>query len=137
MSGPAAPFAWPLRVYYEDTDAGGVVYHASYLRFMERARSEWLRANGWTVERLRQEYGLLIVVARAELEFLRPVRHDEALEVTAAPLARGRSWLDVGQEVRRAGGETACRGRIRLVGVSASSFRPVSFPAVLDEVFAA
>lgn len=130
------PFTWPVRVYYEDTDAGGVVYHASYLRFMERARTEWLRRHGWTVERLYRDHGLLIVVARAELEFLRPVRHDEALEVSAAPLARGKSWLEIGQEVSRATGEVVCRGRIRLVAVSAAAFRPVPFPSLLDEVFA-
>ncbi len=137
MSGSAAspPFAWPVRVYYEDTDAGGVVYHASYLRFMERARTEWLRHHGWSVERLRREFGLLIVVARIELEFLRPVGHDEALEVSAAPAGRGRIWLDLVQEVRRATGETAARGRVRLVAVSETGFRPVPFPSVLDEVF--
>ena len=139
MSAPPArpPFAWPVRVYYEDTDAGGVVYHAGYLRFMERARTEWLRHHGWSVERLGREFGLLIVVARAELEFLRPVRHDEALEVSAAPAGRGRSWLDVAQEVRRATGEVAARGRVRLVAVSETGFRPVPFPSVLDEVFTA
>ncbi len=138
MSAPRTPsFVWPVRVYYEDTDAGGVVYHAAYLRFMERARSEWLRHHGWTVERLRLEFGLLIVVARIEVEFLVPVRHDEALEVSAAPGARGRSWLDVAQEVRRAGGDVAARGRVRLVAVSENRFRPVPFPSVLDEVFTA
>lgn len=137
VSPRSAPFAWPVRVYYEDTDAGGVVYHASYLRFMERARTEWLRSHGWSVERLRAEFGLLFVVARAELEFLRPVRHDEVLEVSAAPGGRGRSWLDVAQEIRRPSGETVARGRVRLVAVSESGFRPVPFPSVLDEVFTA
>lgn len=82
VSPRSAPFAWPVRVYYEDTDAGGVVYHASYLRFMERARTEWLRSHGWSVERLRAEFGLLIVVARAFFQRsvkpgFRSVRPDE------------------------------------------------------------
>ena len=75
----------PVRVYYEDTDAGGIVYHANYLKFVERARSEWVRALGLDQKRLREERGLIIVVRRMEVDFLRPALYDDLLR-----LARGR-----------------------------------------------
>ncbi|MFO7858645.1 MAG: tol-pal system-associated acyl-CoA thioesterase [Ectothiorhodospiraceae bacterium] len=78
----ASPFSWPVRVYYEDTDAGGVVYHASYLRFCERARTEWLRAGGFDQHRLRHEHGLLFAVHALETTFHRPARLDDVLRVT-------------------------------------------------------
>lgn len=82
MTVPAAPFIWPLRVYWEDTDAGGVVYHASYVRFFERARTEWLRAKGIDQVRLRNEHGIIFVVHSMELRFLKPARLDDLLHAT-------------------------------------------------------
>jgi acyl-CoA thioester hydrolase len=76
-------FAWPVRVYFEDTDAAGVVYHANYLRFLERARTEWLRARGWSLERLRTEAGISFVVTRMSIDFRRAARLDDALLATA------------------------------------------------------
>ena len=79
-----AIFSWPVRVYWEDTDAGGVVYYANYLKFMERARSEWLRVLGFDQRRLRDELGLVFVVRQATIEYLKPARYDDLLTVTAA-----------------------------------------------------
>ena len=76
------PFTWPVRVYYEDTDIGGVVYYANYLKFFERARTEWLRSFGLNQDKLAQEEGLIFVVRRALLDFVRPARLDDMLEVT-------------------------------------------------------
>jgi acyl-CoA thioester hydrolase len=90
-------FAWPIRVYYEDTDAGGVVYHASYLRFLERARTEWLRAQGWSQERLRQEAGIGFVVASMSIDFMRPARLDDELLATVLVAGRRRVSLDFEQ----------------------------------------
>ena len=76
-------FSLPVRVYWEDTDAGGVVYHAQYLAFLERARSEWMRANGYGQDRLRQEHDLVFAVRSMAVDFLKPARLDDALQVTA------------------------------------------------------
>ncbi len=76
------PFSWPIRVYWEDTDAGGVVYHAGYLRFFERARSEWLRARGIDQQALRDESGIGFVVRDMQIGFMAPARLDDELEVT-------------------------------------------------------
>ncbi|MBN8772080.1 MAG: YbgC/FadM family acyl-CoA thioesterase, partial [Thiobacillus sp.] len=72
-------FVWPVRVYWEDTDAGGVVYYANYLKFMERARSEWLRAFGFEQDVLRDEPGIVFVVRRVEIDYLSPARFNEQL----------------------------------------------------------
>ncbi|MDH3769271.1 MAG: YbgC/FadM family acyl-CoA thioesterase, partial [Gammaproteobacteria bacterium] len=78
------PFSWPTRVYYEDTDAGGVVYYANYLRFMERARTEWLRAVGVEHDQLRAEHGIIFVVVSAEIQFQSPAKFNDALEVSVS-----------------------------------------------------
>jgi len=77
------PFAWPIRIYFEDTDTAGLVYHANYLRFFERARTEWLRSRGWGLERLRSETGATFVVTRIKIDFRRAARLDDALLATA------------------------------------------------------
>jgi len=82
-------FEWPVRVYYEDTDAGGVVYHAQYLKYMERARTEWLRAAGVEQDALLAEQGVVFAVTRIDLRYLRPARFNEALMVSVAPLRYG------------------------------------------------
>ncbi len=86
-------FSWPVRVYYEDTDTGGVVYYANYLKFFERARTEWLRSFGLNQDKLAQEEGLIFVVRRALLDFLRPARLDDMLEVTVEPLKLARVYV--------------------------------------------
>lgn len=126
-------FSWPLRVYYEDTDCGGVVYYANYLKFMERARTEWLRAFGFEQDRLRSDHGVLFAVRSAQVEYLRPALFNDALEVTVRAVEQGRASLTVDQDVRRVGPapEVLCTGRIRLACLAAESLRPSPIPDVV------
>jgi acyl-CoA thioester hydrolase len=128
-------FHLPVRVYYEDTDAGGVVYYANYLKYLERARTEWLRAAGWDQAALAAEAGLLFAVRSIELEYVAPARLDDWLEVEARVVRTGRASVDFDQVVRR-GGETVCTGHVRVACLDAASFRPRALPAELMEVFA-
>jgi len=128
----AREFRWPVRVYYEDTDAGGVVYHASYLRFMERARTEWLRARGFEQDRLRVEYDLLLVVHDVALQFLQPARFDDQLSVTVALTGCGGARVALTQAVLRPrDAAVCCRATLNVASVSASRWRPRRLPAVL------
>ncbi|WJW74960.1 tol-pal system-associated acyl-CoA thioesterase [Thiohalobacter sp. IOR34] len=128
-----AEFRWPVRVYYEDTDSGGVVYYANYLKFMERARTEWLRSRGLEQDRLREEQGIIFAVRAAEIEFLRPARFNQALEVTARLAEARRASLSFEQVVYPAGSSEApcCSGRIRIACLDARSFRPRALPSSL------
>ena len=128
---PDRPFRWPVRVYYEDTDAGGVVYHANYLRFMERARSERLRGLGFELDDLGRDPGILFVVRSLEIDFLRPARFNDRLWVTA-DLDRIRSAsIHFRQAVVRSEDEVLCEARVRVVCLSAESFRPRAVPDVI------
>lgn len=102
VDGPA--HEWPIRVYYEDTDVGGVVYYANYLRFIERARTELLRARGVDQSALRRDRGLVFVVRRCEIDYRAPARFDEALSVRTRVTAIGRASLTLDQVVLRADG---------------------------------
>lgn len=124
------PFALAVRVYYEDTDAGAVVYYANYLRFMERARTEWLDALGFALPALEREHGITFAVRRAEIDFLRPARLADRLDVTVEPTGRGASWLDLAQRVLRDGAALASAA-IALVCLDARRFRPVRIPPPL------
>lgn len=122
-------FRWPVRVYYEDTDSGDVVYHANYLKFMERARTEWLRALGYEQDRLRNEQGLLFAVHSMTIDFVRPAVFNDALEVTAHVEARRRASLDFLQHVYREGEDRPlCTARVRVVCIDATRFRPHPIP---------
>jgi acyl-CoA thioester hydrolase len=126
---PAPIFTWPVRVYYEDTDAGGVVFYANYLRFMERARTEWLRSLGFEQDELCERDGVVFVVRRVEVDYLSPARFNDLLGVSLALLRRGRAGLDFAQEVRRESeGGLCCRGRVEVACVSADGFRPRRIP---------
>lgn len=126
-------FSHPVRIYWEDTDAGGVVYHAQYLAFLERARSEWMRAQGYGQELLRQEHGLLFAVRAMQLDFLKPARLDDALEVTAALRECRRASVIFDQEIRR-GGERLLTATVRVAALS-TDFRPTPIPQPLyDEL---
>ena len=125
-------FFWPVRVYYEDTDAGGVVYYANYLKFFERARTEWLRAIGLNQDKLAQEEGLIFVVRRALLEFARPARLDDMLEVTVEPLKVARVYVDLAQEARR-GTQALARAEIRVACLNQRNFRPAAMPQFLRD----
>ena len=125
-------FSWPVRVYYEDTDAGGVVYYANYLKFFERARTEWLRSFGLNQDKLAEEGGLIFVVHRATLEFARPARLDDLLDVTVEPLKLARVYVELAQEARR-GAQVLARAQIRVACLKQRSFKPVAIPQFLRE----
>jgi len=121
-------FRWPVRVYYEDTDAGGVVYYANYLRFLERARTEWLASLGFTLIALQRDHGVLFVVHRLDIEYRLPARLYDALEVTLALATLGRSRLAAVQDVFR-GDEQLVGARVTLACLDPVSWRPARIPA--------
>jgi len=123
-------FSIPIRVYYEDTDAGGVVYYANYFKFMERARTEWLRGLGFEQDELARDPGVLFAVRSAKLEFLKPARFNDLLETDVTVLERGRASLTFGQRVRRRD-EVLCEGEVRVACLEAKSFVPCPIPATI------
>lgn len=125
-------FRHPLRVYWEDTDAGGVVFHANYLKFFERARTEWLRTLGVGQQRLLDSEGLLFVVAETALRYLRAARLDDLLDITVAVAEAGRASLRLQQQAWR-GGELLAEGTIRIGCVTSAGFRPCRIPAAILE----
>ncbi|HEY2346008.1 MAG TPA: tol-pal system-associated acyl-CoA thioesterase [Xanthomonadaceae bacterium] len=127
---PAAAFIWPIRVYWEDTDAGGVVYHASYLRFLERARSEWLRTLGFAQDAMREREGVVFVVRAMRLEFLRPAKLDDELAVDVSLQERRRASLLMRQVIRR-GGVSLLEAEVKVACVAAADFRPRAVPEAL------
>lgn len=116
-------FSWPTRIYWEDTDAGGVVYHARYVAFMERARTEWMRALGFGQERTRTDHGMVFAVRAMNLDFLRPARLDDALDVTATLVQCKRASMVFDQRVCR-GDETLLTAQVRIAALDASTFKP-------------
>ncbi|MDH4133507.1 MAG: tol-pal system-associated acyl-CoA thioesterase, partial [Gammaproteobacteria bacterium] len=116
-------FSLPIRVYYEDTDTGGVVYHSNYLNFMERARSEWLRALGFEQDEIRGNEGVIFAVRAVDISYDRPARFNELLDVTVALGRRGTASLTLLQEVRR-GDEALARASVRIVCINAERFMP-------------
>lgn len=126
------PFCWPVRIYYEDTDAGGVVYYANYLKFFERARTEWLRSIGLNQDKLAQERDVIFVVRRAELDFARPARLDDLLEVTVEPQKLAHVYLQVAQEAR-CGAQVLARAEFKVACLDRRSFKPVAIPQFLRD----
>lgn len=132
--GRAAPgFEFPIRVYWEDTDAGGIVFYANYLKFFERARTEWLRAAGVEQHALREETGVMFVVAATSLRYLAPAKLDDLLTITVDPEPAGRASLVVRQRALR-GDTLLAEGEIRIGCVRASDLKPQRLP---DTVVAA
>ena len=126
--GSSADFTWKVRVYYEDTDLGGVVYHANYLRFMERARTEWLRSLGFEQDVLRNHHSVQFVVVDAQLGFRRPARFNDELTVLARVKHAGRVSINFHQEVRGPGDVELCVGEIRVACIDADTFKPRALP---------
>ena len=125
-------FSLPVRIYWEDTDAGGVVYHAQYLAFLERARSDWMRAQGHGQERLRVEHGLVFAVRAMTLDFLKPARLDDVLAVTAALSDCRRASAVFAQRIVR-DGELLLTAQVRVAALDAATFRPTAIPPPLYE----
>lgn len=123
------PFRWPVRVYWEDTDAGGVVYHASYLRFLERARSEHLRHLGIEQEALRKDNNVVFVVRDIAIGFLKPARLDDLLDVSVVLAGRRPASLMFQQQIlRRSDGLLLVEASVRAACVDAAGFRPRPIP---------
>ncbi|MDT8991682.1 tol-pal system-associated acyl-CoA thioesterase [Curvibacter sp. APW13] len=135
MSSPTAEFTWPVRVYWEDTDAGGVVFYANYLKFFERARTEWLRALGVEQGALREETGAIFVVADVQLRYLASARLDDQLRVTVRVQEQGSASLVLAQQAWR-GDTLLCEGVIRVGCVSAATLRPQRMPKAVREALA-
>jgi acyl-CoA thioester hydrolase len=129
-SSDRSPFSHTLRVYWEDTDAGGVVFYANYLRFFERARTEWLRSFGHSQQRLREETGAIFVVAETSIRYLRPARLDDELDVTVELLEAGRATMLIAQQAWR-GDVLLAEGKIRIGCVDAATLRPRRIPLTL------
>ena len=127
----AIPNRWRSRVYWEQTDAGGVVYHARYLNFMERARSDWLLALGFPQIPLREEAGCLFVVTSAVLDFHAPARLEDELDVDVAVEQLRAASMRIVQQVRHSNGELLVSGRVAIACLAAESFRPVRIPRAL------
>jgi acyl-CoA thioester hydrolase len=135
-----ATFTWPVRVYWEDTDAGGIVFYANYLKFFERARTEWLRSLGLEQQRLREQGAGMFVVTHTDVRYHHPARLDDLLLVTARLLEAGRASLTIEQrvllqpppgEVDTQAPRLLCEGRIRIGWVDARHLRPQRIPADL------
>ncbi|MEW5885345.1 MAG: tol-pal system-associated acyl-CoA thioesterase [Pseudomonadota bacterium] len=138
------PFHWPVRVYWEDTDAGGIVFYANYLKFFERARTEWLRSLGLEQQRLREQTGGVFVVSETALRYQRPARLDDLLQVSARVTELGRATLTLHQEARQwppqpsqaaphepTVAELLCEASIRIGWVDAATLRPLRLPPAL------
>jgi len=125
-------FSWPTRVYWEDTDAGGVVYHAQYLAFLERARTEWMRAKGHGQDVLRQEHDLVFAVRAMRIDFRLPARLDDALQVTVALRECRRASLVIAQTIVR-GTELLIDAEVRIAALSAAQFKPRPIPQPLHD----
>ena len=132
----SAQFSWPVRVYYEDTDAAGVVYYANYLKFIERARTEWLRAAGFEQTTLRDEHGIAFVVRALAIEYIAPALFNDALDVTVAVSAARASVLELAQTVLR-DGKTLVTASVKIACVNTRSFKPVRIPNPIMEKLAA
>lgn len=132
-------FAFPIRVYWEDTDAGGIVFYANYLKFFERARTEWLRALGIEQQKLRDDVGGIFVVTHADINYLQPARLDDMIDVTAVLQSAGRASITIAQQafLRPVSSDTApqllCEGSIRIGWVDSTTMRPARIPNSIVE----
>ena len=135
LQAPGA-FEWPLRIYWEDTDAGGIVFYANYLKFFERARTEWLRAKGIEQQALRDASGGMFVVSDAQVRYLAPARLDDELLVTATPREIGRASMTIWQQafLKTPGPPTLlCEATIRIGWINATTYKPARIPPSLLE----
>ena len=127
-----ATFSWPVRVYWEDTDAGGIVFYANYLKFFERARTEWLRSLGVEQQQLKDQTGGMFVVAETSVKYLRPARLDDELIVTARLQECGRASMTIAQQALLKN-DLLCEGTIRIGWVDAASMQAARIPQNIIE----
>jgi acyl-CoA thioester hydrolase len=138
-----SPFRWASRVYWEDTDGGGIVYYANYLRFLERARTEWLRSLGYSQRVLAEEPGIIFAVVSLNIEYRKPARLDDELVITCEPQPEGAATIIFAQRIYRRGGLRSEEGgldaaadllveaRARVACLDARTHRPKRLPAFL------
>ncbi len=129
-----AQFTWSVRVYYEDTDAGGVVYHANYLNFMERARTEWLRSLGHEQTVIKEEWGVMIVVHSMLIHFKKPARFNDILEVNCTLTAVGGGSIKMAQAIT-CNGLLLLEAEVKAAFVDAQTFKPVAIPDAMKQQF--
>ena len=125
-------FSFPVRVYYQDTDSGGVVYHSTYLNFMERARYEWLRELGFNANSLIEDHKVLFMVRSIEIHYLKPAMLDDLLHITVSAQEIGRSRITLSQDILRSQVKLT-NATVHVVCVGAETHKPVSIPVPLRE----
>jgi acyl-CoA thioester hydrolase len=136
-------FSWPVRVYWEDTDGGGVVYYANYLKFLERARTEWLRSCGFSQQTLARDPGIIFPVVDVTIHYRRPARLDDELLVSCDPQRHGATAIRFVQCISRHGRDAGCKAetlaeaQVRVVCVDAGTFRPQKLPPFLSNALTA
>ena len=131
-------FIWQARVYYEDTDSGGVVYYANYLKFLERARTEWLRSFGIQQDKLAQHEGLIFAVRSVQLEYVKPAKFNDLLDVSVAISKAGKASMTFDQTICRADGQKQllCAGQVKVACLNADTLRPQAIPETISrEIF--
>ncbi len=125
-------FIWPIRVYYEDTDSGGVVYHSNYLNFMERARTEWLRALGFEQTVLKDELGVIFVVHSMNITFKKPACFNDLLQVKSHLVKKGHGSIEFIQTILR-DEQVLLEANVKLACVDVASFKPLGIPTIIKE----
>lgn len=120
-------FLWPIRIYYEDTDSGGIVYYANYLKFMERARTEWLRAEGFEQDELIAKDNVIFAVRSVQVDYLSPARFNEELVISTKMIKKGKASITVEQVVKR-DKDVLCRAVIKIASLNAQDFKPAIMP---------
>jgi acyl-CoA thioester hydrolase len=129
-----SPFRWASRVYWEDTDGGGIVYYANYLRFLERARTEWLRSLGFSQLQLAEEPGVLFAVVSLNIEYRRPAKLDDELVTTCEPAMEGSASLRFAQRIFRGANELLVEASVRVACIDARTLRPKRLPDFLSNL---
>lgn len=133
-------FTWPVRVYYEDTDAGGVVFYANYLRFLERARTEWLRSFGFEQDQLREQYNIVFAVRSVDIKYLKPAKFNEQLNVTLENIQLKRASMAIQQSIFKLSedkNELIVNSTVNVVCLHSESFSPSPIPKPIYEVLKA
>ncbi|MFK5912771.1 MAG: tol-pal system-associated acyl-CoA thioesterase [Woeseiaceae bacterium] len=126
-------FLWPIRVYYEDTDAGGVVYHTNYIKFMERARTEWLRNIGVEQDELRKKYAVIFAVRSVNIDYMSPAKFNDELMVASTVTKKGKASITIEQEITKAE-QIICKGIVKVATLDDTSLKPKAMPNDLFEI---
>jgi acyl-CoA thioester hydrolase len=124
-------FSWPVRVYYEDTDAGGVVYYANYLRYLERARTEMLRALGFEQDKLAQDHNIVFIVRKVTIDYLKPAIFNEELTVNARITGLRKASMLFEQTIFNKQNDMLCQAEIKIACINNKTMKPVSIPAFI------